>query len=83
MKKWKKQSKPWASSSQDWFSNRASADADCQRDPSWTSQFNLFIYLQGFIVTSPQLTNNNDLIATLGTRYPPGTSFTIVPGKPH
>ncbi|MED6239308.1 hypothetical protein ATANTOWER_004799 [Ataeniobius toweri] len=34
---------------------------------------------QGFIVTSPQLTNSSDLIATLGTQYPPGTSFTIVP----
>ncbi|XP_061599744.1 zinc finger protein 280C isoform X1 [Cololabis saira] len=34
---------------------------------------------QGFIVTSPQLTNNSDLIATLGSQYPPGTSFTIVP----
>ncbi|KAM4744386.1 zinc finger protein 280D isoform 2-T4 [Anableps anableps] len=34
---------------------------------------------QGFIVTSPPLTNSSDLIATLGTQYPPGTSFTIVP----
>ncbi|XP_005814959.3 zinc finger protein 280D isoform X1 [Xiphophorus maculatus] len=34
---------------------------------------------QGFIVTSPQLANSSDLIATLGTQYPPGTSFTIVP----
>ncbi|XP_075317452.1 zinc finger protein 280C isoform X1 [Odontesthes bonariensis] len=34
---------------------------------------------QGFIVTSPQMTNHNELIATLGSRYPPGTSFTIVP----
>ncbi|XP_013883101.1 zinc finger protein 280C isoform X2 [Austrofundulus limnaeus] len=37
---------------------------------------------QGFIVTSPQLTNSNDLIAALGAQYPPGTSFTIVPA-PH
>ncbi|XP_051793026.1 zinc finger protein 280C isoform X5 [Acanthochromis polyacanthus] len=34
---------------------------------------------QGFIVTSPQLANNNEFIASLGTQYPPGTSFTIVP----
>lgn len=34
---------------------------------------------QGFIVTSPQLANNNDFIASLGAQYPPGTSFTIVP----
>ncbi|XP_061737831.1 zinc finger protein 280C isoform X2 [Nerophis ophidion] len=34
---------------------------------------------QGFIVTSPQLTNNSNLIATLGKQYPPGTKFTIVP----
>ncbi|XP_041837472.1 zinc finger protein 280C isoform X2 [Melanotaenia boesemani] len=34
---------------------------------------------QGFIVTSPQLTSNNELIASLGAQYPPGTSFTILP----
>ncbi|XP_053172781.1 zinc finger protein 280C [Scomber japonicus] len=34
---------------------------------------------QGFIVASPQLTNNSEIIASLGTQYPPGTSFTIVP----
>ncbi|XP_024150920.1 zinc finger protein 280C [Oryzias melastigma] len=34
---------------------------------------------QGFIVASPQLAKNNEFIATLGARYPPGTSFTIVP----
>uniref|UniRef100_A0A3B4XF47 Zinc finger protein 280D n=1 Tax=Seriola lalandi dorsalis TaxID=1841481 RepID=A0A3B4XF47_SERLL len=34
---------------------------------------------QGFIVTSPQITNNSEFIASLGTHYPPGTSFTIVP----
>ncbi|CAG5855637.1 unnamed protein product [Menidia menidia] len=34
---------------------------------------------QGFIVTSPRITNNKELIATLGSQYPPGTSFTIVP----
>lgn len=39
------------------------------------------IYFQGFIVTSPQLTNNSEIIASLGTQYLPGTSFTIVPGK--
>ncbi|XP_077374676.1 zinc finger protein 280C-like isoform X2 [Festucalex cinctus] len=33
---------------------------------------------QGFIVT-PQLTSNNNLIATLGNQYPPGTKFTLVP----
>ncbi|XP_044204510.1 zinc finger protein 280C-like [Thunnus albacares] len=39
---------------------------------------------QGFIVTSPQLTNNSEIIASLGTQYPPGTSFTIVPaGQQH
>ncbi|XP_068586882.1 zinc finger protein 280C isoform X2 [Cebidichthys violaceus] len=34
---------------------------------------------QGFIVTSPQLANNSEFIASLGSHYPPGTSFTIVP----
>ncbi|XP_069549635.1 zinc finger protein 280C-like isoform X1 [Brachyistius frenatus] len=34
---------------------------------------------QGFIVTSPQLTNTSEFIASLGSQYPPGTSFTIVP----
>ncbi|XP_041789840.1 zinc finger protein 280C-like isoform X2 [Chelmon rostratus] len=34
---------------------------------------------QGFIVTSPQLPNNSEFIASLGSQYPPGTSFTIVP----
>ncbi|XP_070760562.1 zinc finger protein 280C-like [Enoplosus armatus] len=39
---------------------------------------------QGFIVTSPQLANNSEFIASLGTQYPPGTSFTIVPaGQQH
>ncbi|XP_067342124.1 zinc finger protein 280C-like isoform X3 [Channa argus] len=33
---------------------------------------------QGFIVTSSQLPNNSEFIASLGTQYPPGTSFTIV-----
>ncbi|XP_026176047.1 zinc finger protein 280C isoform X2 [Mastacembelus armatus] len=34
---------------------------------------------QGFIVTSSQLANSSEFIASLGTQYPPGTSFTIVP----
>ncbi|XP_029952194.1 zinc finger protein 280C isoform X2 [Salarias fasciatus] len=34
---------------------------------------------QGFIVTSPQLANSSEFINSLGTRYPPGTSFAIVP----
>lgn len=34
---------------------------------------------QGFIVASPQLVNNSEFIASLGTQYPPGTSFAIVP----
>ncbi|XP_070684146.1 zinc finger protein 280C isoform X2 [Pempheris klunzingeri] len=34
---------------------------------------------QGYIVTSQQLANNSEFIASLGTQYPPGTSFTIVP----
>ncbi|XP_029284489.1 zinc finger protein 280C isoform X2 [Cottoperca gobio] len=39
---------------------------------------------QGFIVTSPQLANNSEFIASLGSQYPPGTSFTIVPaGQQH
>ncbi|XP_045888996.1 zinc finger protein 280C-like isoform X2 [Micropterus dolomieu] len=39
---------------------------------------------QGFIVTSPQLANSSEFIACLGTQYPPGTSFTIVPaGQQH
>ncbi|KAJ3594179.1 hypothetical protein NHX12_006510, partial [Muraenolepis orangiensis] len=43
----------------------------------------VIINSQGFIVQPPQLSNTN-LIATLGKRYPPGTSFTIVPaGQPH
>ncbi|XP_032369979.1 zinc finger protein 280C isoform X2 [Etheostoma spectabile] len=36
---------------------------------------------QGFIVTSPQLANNREFIASLGSQYPPGTSFTIVPAS--
>ncbi|KAF7660577.1 hypothetical protein LDENG_00279150 [Lucifuga dentata] len=43
----------------------------------------LIVNNQGFIVTSPQLTNSTEFIASLGTQYPPGTSFTIVPaGQP-
>ncbi|XP_068431989.1 zinc finger protein 280C-like isoform X2 [Clinocottus analis] len=39
---------------------------------------------QGFIVTSSQLANNSEFIASLGSHYPPGTSFTIVPaGQQH
>ncbi|XP_026234051.1 zinc finger protein 280C isoform X3 [Anabas testudineus] len=34
---------------------------------------------QGFIVASSQLANSSEFIASLGTQYPPGTSFTIVP----
>lgn len=34
---------------------------------------------QGFIVTSPQLTTNSGLVASLGPQYTAGTSFTIVP----
>nr|XP_046242206.1 zinc finger protein 280C isoform X2 [Scatophagus argus] len=34
---------------------------------------------QGFIVTSPQLANTSEFIASLGSQYPLGTSFTIVP----
>lgn len=41
--------------------------------------FYLFL-LQGFIVTSPQLTSPS-LIASLGSHYPTGTSFAILPGK--
>lgn len=38
---------------------------------------------QGFIVT-PQQLSNADIIASLGKRYPPGTSFTILPaGQQH
>lgn len=36
---------------------------------------------QGFIVTSPQLANNSEFINSLGTQYPPGTSFAIVPAR--
>lgn len=39
-------------------------------------------FLQGFIVTSPQLGSNTSLIAPLGSQYPPGTKFAIVPGNP-
>ncbi|XP_068166825.1 zinc finger protein 280C isoform X2 [Antennarius striatus] len=35
---------------------------------------------QGFIVTSPRLANN-DFIASLGSQYPPGTTFAIVQGQ--
>ncbi|TNN87487.1 Zinc finger protein 280D [Liparis tanakae] len=39
---------------------------------------------QGFIVTSQQLANSSEFIASLGSHYPPGTSFTIVPaGQQH
>lgn len=40
-----------------------------------------FFFVQGFIVASSQLANSSEFIASLGTQYPPGTSFTIVPGK--
>ncbi|XP_033972786.1 zinc finger protein 280C isoform X1 [Trematomus bernacchii] len=44
----------------------------------------LIVNNQGFIVTSPHLANNSDFIASLGSQYPPGTSFTIVPaGQQH
>lgn len=36
---------------------------------------------QGFIVASPQLAGGPGLIASLGSHYPAGTSFAIVPGK--
>lgn len=36
---------------------------------------------QGFIVASPQLSSTTGLIAPLGSQYPPGTKFAIVPGK--
>ncbi|XP_056269083.1 zinc finger protein 280C-like [Pseudoliparis swirei] len=39
---------------------------------------------QGFIVTSQQLANSSEFIASLGSHYPPGTSFTIIPaGQQH
>uniref|UniRef100_A0A3Q2VFD1 Zinc finger protein 280D n=1 Tax=Haplochromis burtoni TaxID=8153 RepID=A0A3Q2VFD1_HAPBU len=34
---------------------------------------------QGFIVTSPQLTNSSDFIASFGAAYPPRPSITIIP----
>ncbi|XP_029701816.1 zinc finger protein 280D isoform X2 [Takifugu rubripes] len=34
---------------------------------------------QGFIVTSPHLSSSAGLIAPLGSQYPPGTKFAIVP----
>lgn len=42
--------------------------------------FGFLFPFQGFIVTSPQLTNPG-LIASLGSHYPTGTSFAIVPSK--
>lgn len=36
---------------------------------------------QGFIVTSPHLSSSAGLIAPLGSQYPPGTKFAIVPGE--
>lgn len=36
---------------------------------------------QGFIVASPQLSSTTGLIAPLGSQYPPGTKFAIVPGE--
>ncbi|KAI1889649.1 hypothetical protein AGOR_G00165120 [Albula goreensis] len=39
----------------------------------------IIINNQGYIVTSPQITNNSTLIASLGNQYPPGTSFTVLP----
>lgn len=42
---------------------------------------NTTMFFQGFIVTSSQLANSSEFIASLGTQYYPGTSFTIVPGK--
>lgn len=34
---------------------------------------------QGFIVTSPQLTNSSDFIASFGAAFPPRPSITIIP----
>ncbi|KAG5848184.1 hypothetical protein ANANG_G00095770 [Anguilla anguilla] len=39
----------------------------------------IIINNQGYIVTSPQITNNTTFIASLGNQYPPGTSFTVLP----
>lgn len=45
----------------------------------------IIINKQGYIVASPQnLNNNSTFITSLGTQYPPGTSFTVLPaaGQP-
>ncbi|KAJ8391621.1 hypothetical protein AAFF_G00087620 [Aldrovandia affinis] len=39
----------------------------------------IIINNQGYIVTSSQITNSSTFIASLGGRYPPGTSFTVLP----
>ncbi|CAB1339398.1 unnamed protein product [Coregonus sp. 'balchen'] len=40
----------------------------------------IIINNQGYIMTSPQLSANSAFLASLGKQYPPGTSFTVVPG---
>ncbi|XP_028812860.1 zinc finger protein 280C isoform X2 [Denticeps clupeoides] len=39
----------------------------------------IIINNQGYIVTSPQISNNSSLIASLRSEYPPGTSFKVLP----
>uniref|UniRef100_A0A3B4CW72 C2H2-type domain-containing protein n=1 Tax=Pygocentrus nattereri TaxID=42514 RepID=A0A3B4CW72_PYGNA len=42
----------------------------------------IIINKQGYIVASPQnLNNNSTFITSLGSQYPPGTSFTVLPGS--
>lgn len=48
--------------------------------PSITPQ-PIVVNNQGFIVT-PQITNNSNVIASLGNHYPLGTSFTLVSAQP-
>lgn len=41
----------------------------------------IIINNQGYLVDPQQLQNNSAFLATLGKQYPPGTSFTILPGN--
>ncbi|XP_060767616.1 zinc finger protein 280C isoform X2 [Neoarius graeffei] len=44
----------------------------------------IIINNQGYIVASPQNLNNNNssFVTSMGSQYPQGTSFTVVPGQP-
>ncbi|KAJ8247876.1 hypothetical protein GJAV_G00251570 [Gymnothorax javanicus] len=79
------QQTPAASSSTQSGSCSSSAGLPAHRRPDSFPHLNpsdpqpIIINNQGYIVTSPQITSNSTLIASLANQYPPGTSFTVLP----